>query len=104
MVGILPLSPQITSMENIMKLIVDPILPDKQKFGFLTFNGLFAITKLLILTDKEIKEYDLDPQVLASMKNVLKKMVKEDRNIEKQISMKFRSQRPKLNRFAKLLK
>lgn len=104
LVDILPLSPQVSAMENIMKLLVDPILPDKQKFGFLTFNGLFAITKLLILSDNELKEYDFDPQLVVSMKNILKKMVKEDRSIEKQISMKFKSQRPKLNRFAKLLK
>lgn len=104
LVRFLPLSPQITSMENIMKLIVDSILPDKQKFGFLTFPCCFAITKLLILQDSELKEYDFDPQFVISMKNILKKMVHDDRNIEKQISMKFRSQRPKLNRFAKLLK
>ena len=104
LIKFLPLPPNVTSMENIIKLLVDNILPNKEKLGFLVVPSLLAITKILILTDNEIKEYEFDAQLLTSMKNILKKMVREDRQLERQIGRNFQSQRPKLNKFSKLLK
>lgn len=104
LVECLPLSPQITTMDDIMKIIVESIVVDKVKFGFLYLPCMICLAKLLVLTDMELKEYDFDQKLVNNMKATLKRVIREDKSIERQVTMTFKNQRPKLNRFAKLLK
>ncbi|OHT06941.1 hypothetical protein TRFO_24902 [Tritrichomonas foetus] len=104
LVGYLPLPPHVNAMDSIIKLLVENVLVEKEKLGFLTLPSLMAITNLLLMTESDLSEYEFDQQLIVSMKNILKKMVREDRTLERQITQNYKSQRQKLNRFSRLLK
>ncbi|OHT17179.1 hypothetical protein TRFO_41235 [Tritrichomonas foetus] len=101
-VKMLPLSPHIGSMTGIMKILTADILSNSDKFGFLSVDGLTAIAELLISQD--LGDYEFPQELINEMKALLKKMVRADRNLERQISKHFQSSRQKQNRFSRLLK
>ena len=98
----LPLPPQSRYSVEIMALLTNDLIENTEKFGFLSFQALIAIVELLI--SQNLSKYELSKELVTKMKSILKKKLKEDKTLERQISKSFQNNRPKQNRFSKLLK
>lgn len=98
----LPLPPQMRYSAEIMSMLTNDFMPNQEKFGFMSFQGLLSIVELLI--SQNISQYELPTDLVSKMKALLKQKLKEDKALERQISKSFQNSRPKQNRFSKLLK
>ena len=101
-IGSLPMGPEVSSMEEIMMLLVK-LLDDAERFKDVVVPSAIAISELLMLKKTELDEYNFTPDTLKALKETLKRMLKADKTLERQITKTFQS-RPKLNRFSAMLK
>ena len=95
----LPNLPCVDPFETVLSILTTKILPKTDVFGFLTVPGLTSISEILISND-----YDISKELTNEMKGLLQKMIKENRSLERQITITFQKNRQKMNKFSKLLK
>ncbi|KAH0792384.1 hypothetical protein GPJ56_003561 [Histomonas meleagridis] len=99
---ILPLSPEIEGMDDILELLV--VALDDVRFKKFVAQILILFAEMLMMKKADLDEYELDAALIAKMKGALKKAVREDKTLERQITKSFRNQRQKMNRFNAILK
>lgn len=91
-----------SGMEKVLNLII--VLLNYKRFEKFHFQFILQIANILTLTNIEIEKYKLSKELIKELEKTLKSELKKDSKLEKQLTMKFRSQRSKLNRLSKLLK
>lgn len=94
----MPFRPEIEENEELMECLCS-MLEEEDRFKSIVVPALSIFTELLLLKKAELDEYELEEDTVTMMKDTLKRIVKTDSDVQKQLQKLFGSSRAKLNRF-----
>ena len=103
LVSLMPFSPEVEGVADLLQNLVD-MLDDQERFECIVVPTLKCFTELLLMKKSELEEFELEQDLIKSMKDTLKSICKKKPAIGKQITKDFQSSRAKVNRFNALIR
>jgi hypothetical protein len=103
LISMMPFSPEVEGVPDLLQNLVD-MLEDQERFECIVVPTLKCFTELLLMKKSEQEEFELDKDLIKSMKDTLKAICKQKPAIAKQITKDFQSSRAKVNRFNALIR
>lgn len=100
---VMPFGPDVEENEELMECLCS-MLEDEEKFECIVVPALSVFTELLLMKKTELDEYELEEDTVTAMRETLKRIVKSNPEVGKQLTKRLGTSRAKINRFNALIR